>query len=41
LSLKHKLSKLILGTVAGFVAKELVEKAYDKYVLDKKITPEV
>jgi hypothetical protein len=27
--MKHKLAKFVLGTVAGFVASDLVEKGYD------------
>ncbi len=32
---RHKLAKLVLGTAAGFIAKELVEKGYDK-LLDRR-----
>ena len=29
LPLKHKFGKLVVGTLAGFVASELAQKAYD------------
>lgn len=37
---KHKLAKMVLGTVTGFIAKEFAEKGYDmllKRYQDKNI----
>lgn len=31
-AIRHQLAKLVLGTAAGFVAKNLVEKLYDSWL---------
>lgn len=39
--MKHKIAKLVLGTIAGFAVSDLVEKGYDKAyecIKNKKFT---
>jgi uncharacterized membrane-anchored protein YhcB (DUF1043 family) len=42
--LKHQFAKLVIGTIIGFVAKELSERAYDaaltQYKIKKAVTKE-